>query len=300
MTIEKDLYPFHVPVMLHEVLRLLNVKPGDTVVDVTLGGGGHAEAILKQTSPDGLLIGIDRDSNALNRAAERLSRFEGRVRFVNSRMGELSSVLIGAGVRQVNGVLADFGVSSFQLDTPERGFSFRQDAVLDMRMDRAKGETARDIIARLDEEELAGIIWKFGEERYSRRIARDIAGRSDIETTGGLARAVMNAVPAKARHGRIHPATRTFQALRIAVNDEMGEIGRFLNSAPEFLSEGGRMVVISYHSLEDRMVKRAFRKLAEGDDFMLPVRKALTPSEGEIAENPRARSAKLRVLERIK
>lgn len=291
---------FHEPVMLREVLCFLNVKSGASVADVTLGGGGHAEAILEKSSPDGLLIGIDRDVHALNRAAEKLSRFGNRARFINARMGELSSVLRDAGLKEINGVLADFGVSSFQLNTPERGFSFREDAALDMRMDRTKGETAKDIIARLSEEELADIIWELGEERYARRIARAIANRRDIETTGQLARAVTEAVPGKARHGRIHPATRTFQALRIAVNDEMGEIERFLNIAPNFLAAEGRVVVISYHSLEDRMVKRAFRKLAEGNDYMLPVRKVVTPSDEEIAANPRARSAKLRVLEKQK
>lgn len=300
MTMEKDRDSFHEPVMLREVLCFLNVKSGASVVDATLGGGGHAEAILEKSSPDGLLIGIDRDVDALNRAAEKLSRFANRARFINARMGELSSVLHGVRIEKVDGVLADFGVSSFQLNTPERGFSFREDAPLDMRMDRGSGEGATELIARLSEEELAAVIWEFGEERYSRRIARAIAGRSDIETTGQLAEAVMRAVPGKARHGRIHPATRTFQALRIAVNDEMGEIERFLNSAPQFLAAGGRMVVISYHSLEDRMAKRAFRKLAEGDDYLLPVRKVVTPSDEEIARNPRARSAKLRVLEKVK
>ncbi len=288
---------FHAPVMLEEVLAWLGVEPGRCYVDATVGGGGHAEAILERSAPDGQLIGIDRDPEALSAAGERLARMGDRCRLLRGRFGDLAELLDVAGVDAVDGIVADFGVSSFQLNAGRRGFSFRQDAPLDMRMDPSAGENARELLARLSEEAIADLIFEFGEERHARRIARAIRAAMPIETTGALAAVVERTMLAR-RSGRIHPATRTFQALRIAVNDELGEIDRFLAAAPDRLRPRGRMVVISYHSLEDRRAKRAFAARAR-DGFRLPRRKVVTPSEAEAARNPRVRSAKLRVLERL-
>ena len=289
---------YHVPVMLHEVLEFLNLRAGCRAIDATLGGGGHAEAMLEAISPGGELIGIDRDPDAIGAALERLDKPGSRVRLIRGRMGDIGRMMDEGGVDSVDAILADLGVSSFQLDFAARGFSFRNDAPLDMRLDPAEGESAAELVARLSEEELARVIWEFGEERFSRRIARKIKERGSVATTAELAELASMSYPPKARRGRIHPATRTFQALRIAVNDEMGELDRFLEAAPGLLSPGGRMAVISYHSLEDRRVKRAFRELAARGGFLLPVRKAVAPSDDEMRENPRSRSAKLRVLER--
>lgn len=288
----------HDPVMAQEVLGSLNLRQGDAAVDATLGGAGHAELLLQATSPDGVLVGIDRDRDAISAARRRLAGFGDRARIVQGRMSGIAQLLAQAGISQVQGVLADLGVSSFQLDCGERGFSLRSDAPLDMRMDQGFGDGASEWLAAADEAEIARVLWEYGEERYARRIARALARDRAIATTKQLAAAVVAAIPPPARRGRIHPATRTFQALRIAVNDELGELARFLEAAPGLLSPGGRMVVISYHSLEDRLVKRAFRALAAGGDFSLPVRRAQRPTEAEVERNPRARSAKLRVLER--
>lgn len=289
---------YHRPVMQAETLRLLELKPGSLVVDATLGGGGHAEAMLSAIAPGGELIGIDRDPDAISAALARLDRPGYRVRLVRGRMGEIGRLLDESGIAGADAILADLGVSSFQLDCASRGFSFRNDAPLDMRMDPSDGETAAELIERLSEEELANLIWEMGEERFSRRIARRIKSRQGVATTAALAEIVASAFPPAARHGRIHPATRTFQALRIAVNDEMGELDSFLSAAPAKLKIGGRLAVISYHSLEDRRVKRAFRSYAAGEGYALPVRRAVVPSDDEVAANPRSRSAKLRVLEK--
>ncbi|MFA4873767.1 MAG: 16S rRNA (cytosine(1402)-N(4))-methyltransferase RsmH [bacterium] len=288
----------HEPVMMREAVEFLGAMPGKLIVDATVGGGGHAAKILAATAPDGRLIGIDRDPDAVEAARSRLMFAGARVTIVQGRMAELESVLAGLGIERVDGILADLGVSSFQLDMGSRGFSFRKDAPLDMRMDPQSGESAAELLERIDEEDLHTILREFGEERFAGRIARALAGRR-IESTGELAAAVIAAVPAQARRLRIHPATRVFQAIRIAVNDEMGELDRFLTSAPKILTAGGRLVVLSYHSLEDRRVKHAFRRLAAEGDYSLPVRKAVKPGEAEVRVNPRARSAKLRVLERL-
>lgn len=285
---------YHKPVMLDEALSWLDVKPGKKFVDVTLGGGGHAEKILEATSPDGMLIGIDQDSDAVLAASRELKKYGDRVQIVKARMSEIASF-----VKEADGVLADLGVSSFQLDEVSRGFSFRNDAPLDMRMNRELGETASELIARLDEMELEKILREFGEERFARSISRAICRKKDIKTTLELAEIVKSAVPVSARYGRIHPATRTFQAVRIAVNDELYELSRFLDVAPKVLASKGRLVVISYHSLEDRMVKRAFKAMCETEKYVLPIRRVQVADEQEVAENVRSRSAKLRVLERI-
>lgn len=294
---ETGIHEFHRPVMSDEVVGLLELKRGMTVVDATVGGGGHAAAILEAISPGGEVIGIDRDPEAISAAMARLEGKGSRVRLIRGCFGEIGAILAEAGFKSVDAILADLGASSFQFDSAHRGFGFGRDAPLDMRMDPTRGEGAAEMLARLGEDEICDIIRRYGEERHARRIARVLA-RERVRTTAELASAVSRAMPPAARRGRIHPATRTFQALRIAVNDEMGELDRFLAAAPECLSAGGRLAVISYHSLEDRMVKHSFRRLASSGDYLLPMRKAIRPGAREVAENPRARSARLRVLER--
>jgi 16S rRNA (cytosine1402-N4)-methyltransferase len=289
--------PYHMPAMAREVMELLRPAPGETAVDATLGGGGHAELILREIAPGGRLIGIDRDRDAIEEAKARLGWAGGAAVIVHGRMGEIASILAREGVAAADVIVADLGVSSFQLESGPRGFSFMRDAPLDMRMDQGAGRTAADLLKDSTPAELERIIRELGEERYARRIAAALAGR-EISTTGALADAVSAAVPGAARRQRIHPATRTFQALRIAVNDELGELGSFLRDAPALLAPGGRMAVLCYHSLEDRMVKRAFRALEAGGGYSLLGRRARRPSEGEVAANPRSRSAKLRAVER--
>jgi 16S rRNA (cytosine1402-N4)-methyltransferase len=291
---------------------LLAPERGGLFVDATLGLGGHSEAILK-ASADTWVLGIDRDREALRLASERLARFGSRFRAAHANFRDIAWVLSEAGEHKASGVLADLGVSSLQFDTPERGFSFRQDAPLDMRMD-ASGEeaTAAQLLERLPEEEIARILYEYGEERKSRRIARWIVERRErgepLRTTAELAALVARAVGYK-RGERIHPATRTFQALRIAVNEELEGLDEFVETAVDLLQPQGRLAVISFHSLEDRVVKRALRRLSGRCecDRRTPVcrcgarpaveiltRRPVTPNEQEVEENPRARSAKLR------
>jgi len=288
---------FHVPVMAEAVLKLLDLKAGEIAVDVTLGGAGHAGLMLKATAPDGTIIGIDRDARAIEEASSSLGHAGARARLENARMSETAEVLLRMGIKGVDAILADLGVSSHQFDESWRGFSFMRDGPLDMRMDQAGGMTAADLIAGSDAGELERIIALYGEERFAGRIARSIAGRSDIDTTGKLAAAIERAVP-RQRVRRIHPATRTFQALRIAVNDELGELEKFLEIVPGLLNPGGRLAVLSYHSLEDRLVKHRFRELAQSHEFRLLTKKAMRPDEEEVKRNPRARSAKLRAIRR--
>jgi 16S rRNA (cytosine1402-N4)-methyltransferase len=306
----------HRPVLLRETIELLAAERGGLFVDCTVGLGGHSEAIL-QASPDARVLGIDRDEEALGLATERLAQYGSRFRSVHADFRELTRVLATAKVRQVRGVVADLGVSSLQLDSPGRGFSFRHEAPLDMRMDRSSGETAAELLGRLSEVEIARIIFEYGEERRSRRIARWIVERRErgepIQTTHDLADLVARAVgPDKKR--RIHPATRTFQALRIAVNGELENLDRFLVQAVDHLELAGRLAVISFHSLEDRIVKRTLLKLSGRCQCppRLPVctcgvtkqvsiltRRAIVPGEEEIEENPRSRSAKLRGASKV-
>lgn len=301
----------HRPVLLRETIELLAAERGGLFVDCTVGLGGHSEAIL-QASSDAQVLGIDRDEEALGLATERLAQYGSRFRSVHADFRELTRVLATAKVRQVRGVVADLGVSSLQLDSPGRGFSFRHEAPLDMRMDMSTGETAAELLGRLSEVEIARIIFEYGEERRSRRIARWIVERRErgepIQTTHDLADLVARAVgPDKKR--RIHPATRTFQALRIAVNGELENLDRFLVQAVDHLEQAGRLAVISFHSLEDRIVKWTLLKLAGRCQCppRLPVcicgvtkqisiltRRAIVPGEEETEENPRSRSAKLR------
>jgi 16S rRNA (cytosine1402-N4)-methyltransferase len=302
----------HRPVLLRESLQYLAPARGGLFVDATLGLGGHSEEIL-ESSAEARVLGFDRDGVAITFATERLARFGARFRAVHADFREIGRVLDEAGEREASGVLADLGVSSLQFDTPERGFSFRHDAPLDMRMDAAGDEeTAADLLARLTEEEIARLIFEYGEERRSRKIARWIVERREagrpVRTTTELAELVARAVGHK-RADKTHPATRTFQALRIAVNRELEGLGGFVEESVDLLQAGGRLVVISFHSLEDRIVKRALRRLAGQCecDPRVPVctcgarrvveiltKRPVIPSDEETRENPRARSAKLR------
>jgi len=306
----------HRPVLLRETIELLAAERGGLFVDCTVGLGGHSEAIL-QASSDAQVLGIDRDEEALELAGQRLALYGSRFRAVHADFRELTRVLATAKVRQVRGVLADLGVSSLQLDSPGRGFSFRHEAPLDMRMDRSSGESAAELLGRLSEVEIANLIFEYGEERSSRRIARAIVRRRDrgepVATTTDLASLVERAV-GKGNKRRIHPATRTFQALRIAVNAELENLDRFLFDAVDHLEQAGRLAVISFHSLEDRIVKRTLQKLSGkcqcpprlpkcicGATKKIEVltRRAMVPSAEETEQNPRSRSAKLRSAIRI-
>ena len=294
----------HEPVLVDEILFWLQCKPGGVYVDCTLGYAGLATRILDRTAPDGILVGIDRDAAALAESRARLHDVMARVRLKHGNFSELKAMVAETGLLRVDGVIFDLGVSSPQLDRPERGFSFREDGPLDMRMDQREGRTAADLIRDLPETELADVIYQLGEERYSRRIARAIVQarvQGAIETTRELAAVVERAVPASYRHGRIHCATRTFQALRIAVNRELDVLEPALRDAVDILSPGGRVCAVSFHSLEDRIVKHTFRALANGPEASVRVltKKPVIASEVERDHNPRSRSAKLRVVERL-
>lgn len=294
----------HIPVLKTEIISWLNCHPGKCYLDCTIGYGGLASGILEASAPDGLLVGIDQDLDAILGARERLQAYGKRVRLIHGNFSNLTQHLQTAGLSEVGGVVFDLGVSSVQLGQPERGFSFQADGPLDMRMNQACAQTAADLLASLSEEDLANLVHRYGEERYSRRIARAIVQarqQSPLQRTGELVTVIRNAVPAAYRHGRLHCATRTFQALRIAVNRELDVLEGALRDAAGVLAPGGRLCVVSFHSLEDRIVKRTLRSLAQGPDPRLLVltRKPLVPSEKERRENPRARSAKLRVAERL-
>jgi len=290
----------HFPVLSVEVVELLANPQAETFVDCTVGLGGHAEALL-DACDRASLIGIDLDESNLLKTKERLSRFGGRVRLFQANFADLDEVLSEAGVPSADGILADLGLATTQL-APERGFSFLADGPLDMRM-RREGPTADDLLARTGERDLADLIFRYGEERHSRRIARAIvAARSEepIRTTGRLARIVAGAMPRRAGRQRIHPATRTFQALRIAVNRELDSLEALLAEAPERLCPGGRMAAISFHSLEDRLIKRAFADRVAAGTHRHLTRKPRTPGPDELAANAPSRSAKLRAIERIR
>ena len=290
--------PSHEPVMVAEVLEHLAPSRGGVFVDCTVGLGGHASALLEGGASR--LIGFDRDPAALAEARAALSTFGDRVELVHSDYRRFNAVLDELGAGNVDGVLADLGVSSMQLDAPGRGFSFRKDDPLDMRMDPTSGPTAAESIRDVDERTLADVIYEFGEERYSRRIARAIVTareRAPIETTGTLADLVRRAVPRKG-YSRIDPATRTFQAIRIWVNRELDGLDIFLGDVARRLADGGRMAVMTFHSLEDRVVKHTLRALQdEGIGLRIRTKRPIVPAEAEIERNPRARSAKLRVAE---
>jgi 16S rRNA (cytosine1402-N4)-methyltransferase len=291
----------HVPVLTTEALEYLRAERGGVYVDCTVGLGGHARALLEAGATR--VIGVDRDLQALAAARETLAPWAERVELVHADYRDLDEVLEQRGIRLVNGTLADLGVSSLQFDTPGRGFSFQRDEPLDMRMDTSTGDTAAVVVARSTERELADGIYAYGEERFSRRIARAIvAARREqpIETTGRLAAIVRRALPRRG-YMRIDPATRTFQALRIWVNRELEGLDRFLEAAVRRLHAGARLVVITFHSLEDRIVKHTLRALEHSGDAAVKVltKKPIGPSDEEVLRNPRARSAKLRAAERL-
>jgi len=294
----------HDSVLLSEVVQLLAPAGRHVLLDCTVGLGGHAEAMLQAAGPHARLIGIDLDEGNLLAAKRRLAPFADRVRLFKANFADVRDVLAEAGAAAADAIIADLGVASNQLDDPQRGFSFAADGPLDMRFDPQAGTTAADLIGRLGESELAEIIYKYGQERYSRRIARAIVsarkGRP-IERTVSLARIVSGAIPAGARKTRrgVHPATRTFQALRIAVNDELGNLERLLAALPEMLAVGGRAAIISFHSLEDRRVKVAFADLAAQGRGGILTKKPVAATVDEKRKNPRSRSAKLRGIERI-
>lgn len=289
----------HVPVMAVEVREVLCASPPRLIVDATVGTGGHA-ALLLEASPSARLLGIDRDQSALDAARERLARFADRITLRHADFAQIGELVAEIGTNGADAIIADLGMSTFALDDAARGFSFRLDGPLDMRMDRDQPMRAYDIVNEENERELANIIFHYSEERASRRIARaivDTRRRKPIATTGEL-RVLIESVLGPQRRGGVSPATRTFQALRIAVNHELESLATFLRDAPMALSPGGRLAVIAYHSLEDRAVKERFREL-ERDQFTRVTRKAVRPSECEVANNPRARSARLRCIARV-
>jgi 16S rRNA (cytosine1402-N4)-methyltransferase len=308
---------FHKPVLAAEVIASFECRTGAVYLDGTLGGGGHAFEILANSAPDGRLIGIDADEDALREAKKRLAPFGDRAILVKGNFADMETILSGMNIKKVEGVLLDLGVSSHQLDTAERGFSFTLDAPLDMRMNRDRGPSAYDLVHSLSGEELEGILRKFGEERMAGRIARSIVARrtlSPIRTTSDLADVVAGAMPRARGRVRIHPATRTFQALRIAVNNELANLQQALTDGMALLKPGGRFSVISFHSLEDRIVKSAFHAAEKGcicppdlpvcacgrkPTMKVLTRKPVISGAAEVRDNPRARSAKLRTAERI-
>lgn len=308
---------YHVPVLLEPVIKLLNVQAGGTYADCTVGGGGHSEAIIRAFGAKGRLIGLDQDPEAIRAAGRRLEFASDRITLVNTNFESLPSVLRDLNVERVDGVLMDLGVSSHQLNEGERGFSYNQDAPLDMRMDPRRPVSARDLVNEAPREELTRIIREYGEERWASRIAEFIVrarAQAPVETTGQLVDIIKAAIPAGARREGPHPAKRTFQALRIAVNDELAVLKRGLEGAFEVLAPGGRLAAISFHSLEDRIIKQTFHDWtiecrcppdlpvcvcggkARG---RLIMRKPVTAATAELEENPRSRSAKLRVIEKV-
>ena len=295
-----DAQPSHEPVLVAETVALLDPARGGLFVDCTVGLGGHSRALLEAGASR--LLGLDRDPSALRIAAESLSAWGARVTLVHADYRQLAQVLDAQGDPGVDGALADLGVSSMQFDTEGRGFSFRRDEPLDMRMDQTAGPTAADLLSAVEEEDLANVIFQFGEERFSRRIARGVVEArrlAPVQTTGQLAQIVRRAVPRRG-YQRIDPATRTFQAIRIWVNRELDGLDTFLIEASQRLRAGARLAVITFHSLEDRIVKHTFRALAAGGDALrVLTRKPVIPAEAEVARNPRARSAKLRAIERL-
>ena len=307
----------HVSVLLQETIDGLNVKPDGIYVDGTTGGGGHSYEICKRLGGNGRLICIDQDTEALAAAGKRLEPFAGKVTLVKSNYAQMKEVLKQQGIDKIDGIVLDLGVSSYQLDNAERGFSYREDAPLDMRMDREQTLTARDIVNEYPESELYRVIKEYGEERFAKNIARNICKRRQdkpLETTFELVNVIRSSMPAKARNGKSHPAKRTFQAIRIECNQELEVLRQALGEMVDLLRDGGRISIITFHSLEDRMVKTSFRRQENPctcpPDFPVCVcgnkpkgkvitRKPILPSEEECEQNTRSKSAKLRVFERI-
>ncbi|MCH3955711.1 MAG: 16S rRNA (cytosine(1402)-N(4))-methyltransferase RsmH [Eubacterium sp.] len=311
----------HVPVMLRECMENLNIDPSGVYADGTLGGAGHSSEICRRLNQDGMLIGIDRDRDALQAAEGRLQEFSCQKIFVQSNYSDIKDILKDRNLPPLNGALLDLGVSSFQLDEPERGFSYMHDAPLDMRMNQQDNFSAWDVVNTYSEKELKQVISKYGEERWAARIAQFIVrarAEHPVESTGELVDIIKRAIPAASRREGPHPAKRTFQAIRIEVNDELGQLKRAVDAFCDVLAPGGRLAIITFHSLEDRIVKQAFQKRANPDQGILAglppelagdavkqadirriTKKPITPSDEELEQNPRSRSAKLRVIEKL-
>lgn len=316
MTTEKMAF-HHISVFAKEAVEALQPEPDHIYVDCTLGGAGHSSRILAASSPSGRLIAIDQDTTAINNAKQVLAPYEGRFTLVHSNFRRLKEIVAELGLSGVDGVLFDLGVSSPQLDEAERGFSYQHDAPLDMRMDNTQTFTANDLVNTWSQDELAQIMFEYGEERWSKRIAEFIVrdrAKAPIETTGQLVDIIKAAIPAAARREGPHPAKRTFQAIRIAVNDELNVFAEAIQQAIDVLNPGGRVAIITFHSLEDRMAKQALQEAARGcicppelpicqcdnePKVKLVTRKPIMPSEEELEANPRARSAKLRIAEKL-
>jgi len=284
----------HIPVLLEEVMKFLDPKPGGRFIDATLGAGGHTRAILERTAPDGRVLAIDQDELALAGARESLQSFGSRLIMEHSNFKNIAPLAAGHGFLEVEGVLADIGISSMMVDDPSRGFSFMREGPLDMRMDRTQDLTAADVVNTYAEKEIADILYTYGEERRSRPIARSIVRARPLRLTTDLTRAIERVMGGP--RGRIHPATRTFQALRIFVNGELSSLEGFLDSSMTVIRSGGRLVVITFHSLEDRIVKQKFRTPPVPGRAL--TKKVVVATEEEVRRNPRARSAKLRAWEK--
>ncbi len=307
----------HIPVLLNEVIEGLLIEPGDNVIDCTIGGAGHSFEIIKRIQPDGILLAVDRDEEALNAAQKKLDKYSKQTIFVHNNFKNISLINTNTGLKKIDAILIDLGVSSYQLDNPDRGFSYMNDAELDMRMDKSQSITAEQIINNTSEEHLMKLIWEYGEERWSKKIAQKIVRerkKEKITTTLQLVNIIKSAIPLKFRKDGPHPAKRTFQALRIAVNEELKDLDKAIKDAVDVLNCGGRIAVISFHSLEDRIVKNTLKLLAS--DCICPpglpvckcnhrkkvriiTKKPIVASKSEILVNPRARSAKLRIAEKI-
>lgn len=295
---------FHIPVMYTEILDSLNLAPGKVIIDATMGTGGHSAGILEKIMPGGMLIGLDRDQESLAVAKVRLREYGDAVKFVHGNFIDIDEIVGQLDIHSVDGILFDLGISSYQLEDPHRGFSFQHEGPLDMRMDRDSYISAYDLVNSLKEEEISTLLKNFGQERWHNRIAHLVVEerqRQPIATTQQLANIVVRAIPYKYRyrHQRIHPATRTFQAVRIAVNRELENIENALNKSLAILNKDGVICVISFHSLEDRIIKLAFRAAAADGRISVVTRKPLVPADAEIARNTAARSAKLRVAQKI-
>ena len=292
----------HLPVMLDEVLNYLALRPGMVIVDATIGMAGHSQAILESIMPKGRLIGIDRDQESLALARERLRSFADACAFVYGNFMDIDNIIKNLNIKHIDGVLFDLGLSSFQLDDPQRGFSFQCEGPLDMRFDRNSYISAYDLVNNLTQDEISHLLWTFGQERWHNRIARNLVREREkhpIATTSQLSNIVVKATPYRYRHYRLHPATRTFQAVRIAVNRELEVLEIALDKAIELMNKTARICAISFHSLEDRIVKLSFRKAASLDKVKILTPKPLSPTLKEITENPSSRSAKIRVAERL-
>ncbi|MGB2661295.1 MAG: 16S rRNA (cytosine(1402)-N(4))-methyltransferase RsmH [Candidatus Omnitrophota bacterium] len=291
----------HYPALLRETIENLNLKAGDVVLDATLGGGGHAKEILGRILPGGRLIGVDRDPEALKRVQDELRDHKDTITYVSEDFREIDEVFHSLGIGSIDGAIFDLGMSSFQVDDEKRGFSFLKDGPLDMRFDRRKGMTAADVVNKFGREELAEIIKEYGEERHARFVAGAICSarkQKKIETTGELRDIIARAIGRKYKRQRLHPAARTFQAIRIYVNDELGAIKEAIRETVPYLRAKARICIISFHSLEDRIVKNAFRDMKKEGVLNVLTKKPITPGREEVRDNPRSRSAKLRVAEK--